>query len=233
MTGLARDSDPTAWSIVLNAAEGLSEDRDAFALRYEDAVRRYLRDRWRSSRLCDEIDDAVQEVFVECFRRGGVLERIRDRRPESFRKFFRGVVRNVALRHEQRVGIQLRREPRSDVEIDRVAASSSTSSRVFDRAWARALLRQAGRVQQDQADEADERVRRRVTLLRLRHVDGLAIREIAEKWRVEAAKLHKEYATAREEFRDALRRVVRFYFPNSTDAAIEERCRNLLELLQS
>ena len=58
--------------------------------------------RWRSSSQSSELDDAVQEVFVECFRAGGVLKRVDASRPGGLRPFLFGVVRNVALRFETR-----------------------------------------------------------------------------------------------------------------------------------
>ena len=72
---------------------------------------------------------------------------------------------------------------------------------------------------------------RRVELLQLRFQDGKPIREIAEKWNEDTAKLHHEYATARNEFREALIAVAQFHAPHATSATIEETCRGLLELL--
>jgi DNA-directed RNA polymerase specialized sigma24 family protein len=65
-------------------------------------VIRYLAARWRGSHLRPDLDDAVQEVFVECFRQGGALEAAGDGRVPSFRAFLCGVVRNVAHRFESR-----------------------------------------------------------------------------------------------------------------------------------
>jgi len=226
------DPDPTSWPLVLNAAAGQPDDREAFARKYSKPVRAYLSRRWQSSRLRSDIDDAVQEVFVECFREGGVLDRLREKRPESFRRFLRGVVRNVALRYETRVGLRLERVPPSSVNVGTVPSDELTASRVLDRSWARALLRQAARLQQDRAVEKGERAVERIALLRLRHVDGLPIREIAERWSADAAHLHKEYARAREEFRAALTDVVRFYFPERSAHEVDESCRDLLGLLQ-
>ena len=47
-------------------------------------------------------EDAVQEVFVECFRRGGALEAVGAGRVPGFRAFLYGVIRNVARRFESR-----------------------------------------------------------------------------------------------------------------------------------
>ena len=67
-------------------------------------------------------------------------------------------------------------------------------------------------------------------LLRLRFTDGLPIRAIAERWGEDAAKLHHEYATAREEFRAALRNVVGFHHPR-TAGDLDHLAAELLALL--
>jgi RNA polymerase sigma-70 factor (ECF subfamily) len=77
----------------------------------------------------------------------------------------------------------------------------------------------------------DERTRRRVELLRLRFQGGLAIREIAARWNADAAKLHHEYATARDEFRAALRWVVAFHMPTAGEGHLDAACRELLGVL--
>ena len=88
--------DSTCWTVIQAAAAGSATDRQAFARRYGPVVRAYLATRWRSSPCLHDLDDAVQEVFVECFKPDGVLDRAdRDR---GFRPFLYGVVRNVALR---------------------------------------------------------------------------------------------------------------------------------------
>ena len=48
------------------------------------------------------VDDATQEVFVECFKQGGVLDQADPTRLKSFHAFLLGVVRNVCRRYETR-----------------------------------------------------------------------------------------------------------------------------------
>lgn len=86
-------------------------------------------------------------------------------------------------------------------------------------------------MQAETAAASGERAVRRVELLRLRFQEGLPIRDIALKWKEDAAKLHHEYATARAEFRSALRRVLTFQMPTATEAQIEAACRDVLNLL--
>jgi hypothetical protein len=68
--------DSTCWTVIRAAAAGSPADREELARRYLDVVRAYLATRWRRSPVLGELGDAVQEVFVECFRRGGALEAV-------------------------------------------------------------------------------------------------------------------------------------------------------------
>ncbi len=72
-------SPSTCWTVIEGAAAGRVTDREEFARRYGPVVRACLAARWRPADA-HTLDDAVQEVFVECFKRGGVLDRAgRDR----------------------------------------------------------------------------------------------------------------------------------------------------------
>ena len=64
----------TCWTVIRAAAAGSAGDRDELARRYRAVIRAYLAARWRGSPLRPDLEDAVQEVFVECFRQGGALE---------------------------------------------------------------------------------------------------------------------------------------------------------------
>ncbi|MEM7231989.1 MAG: sigma-70 family RNA polymerase sigma factor [Planctomycetota bacterium] len=225
-------SDSTCWTLIRGAAVGAGEDREDFARRYVTVVRAYLSHRWKSSPLLSELDDVAQEVFVECFRQGGVLDRIREDQPASFRAFLYGVTRNVAMRCERRIGKQRERQPAGPVEPEEVESDEATMSRVFDRAWALALFRQAGDLQEERAKVAGERAMKRVELLRLRARENLPIRDIAKLWERDAAEVHKEYARARNEFRAALEEVLSFHHPGASAAEIEEKCNQLLELIR-
>src|SRR5947207_12417709 len=95
-------SESTCWTVIRAAAAGSPADREELARRYLGVVRAYLGARWRGSALLHERGDAVQEVFVECFRRGGALEAVGAGRVPDFRAFLYGVIRNVARRFESR-----------------------------------------------------------------------------------------------------------------------------------
>jgi RNA polymerase sigma-70 factor (ECF subfamily) len=218
-------AETTCWTIVRGAAAGDGEDRTLFARRYEGVIRSYLAARWRSSPRREDLDDAVQDVFAECFRRGGVLDRADEDRQGGFRAFLFGVARNVALRIESRRGRDF-----APIDPDELADPGTAPSRAFDRAWAVALLREAASKQEELARATGPEALRRVELLRLRFHDGLPIRAIAERWGTDPSLLHRDYARARREFHDALRLIVAFHQPG-TPAEVDRACAGLLEIV--
>lgn len=205
------------------AAAGSPEVRDELARRYLGVVRAYLSARWRGSTLRDELDDAVQDVFVECFRQGGVLEAAGVGRVPGFRAFLYGVVRNVARRFESRPA-------RNTGRLTEVEADAPTQSRLFDRTWAQAIMTEAAILQRTQAQERGGGRLQRVELLRLRFEENLPIRAIAELWAEDPVKLHHAYALARKEFKAALLEVVAFHQPGSS-VELEEEAASLLKAL--
>jgi RNA polymerase sigma factor (sigma-70 family) len=221
------EQDSTRWTLIRRAAAGESIDRAEFALRYTPLIRAYLGARWRASSLREQIDDAVQEVFVAFLAPHGALEKASDAWPGGFRAWLYGVVRNVARGFEKRL-VRGRELPAgSEIDLDREAASEEDLARIFDREWARSLMREAGLLQEERAALGGDDARQRVELLRLRFRDGLPIREIAARWGVEAAHLHHEYARARREFQAALRDVMRVSGNESTER-LDAECLQLL-----
>lgn len=217
-------TDATCWTLIHAAAAGDQSARERFARLYQPIARGYLVTRWQRSPLFVMLDDAVQDVFVECFKANGVLDKVSQSQPEEFRGYLYGVLRNIARRHEEK------HRPALPLAEDQLADDTSLSC-AFDQAWARTLLKEAARVQAEVAAGSGERAVRRVELLRLRFQEGMPIRDIALKWKEDAVKLHHEYATARAEFRSALRRVLAFQMPTATEAQIEAACRDVLNLL--
>ncbi len=212
----------TCWLLIRDAANGDAAARERFARVYLPLVRTYLAARWRNAPHSAE--DAAQDVFVECFRAGGLLDKADPDRAGGFRAFLLGAVRNVARRHETRV------RPAEQLPAE-LPADDTTPAAAFDRAWARALLKEATRVQVESATRAGRAAERRVELLRLRFGEGLPIRAIAARWQVDAAQLHHEYATARAEFRAALRGVVAFHQPGCPVGDLDSACAELLAIL--
>jgi RNA polymerase sigma-70 factor (ECF subfamily) len=213
----------TCWTVIRAAAAGNPADRDELGRRYLGVVRAYLAARWRGSPLRSDLDDAVQEVFVECFRQGGALEAAGAGRVPSFRAFLYGVVRNVARRFEGR-------PVRAAAPLPDIAADEDSLSRLFERTWAQALMSEAAQLQQRRAGERGPDAVQRVELLRLRFEESLPIRTIAERWGVPAARLHPAYALARQEFKAALLEVVAFHHPGSP-AEVEREAASLLAAL--
>jgi len=221
--------DETCWDTVRGAAEGGVEARRDFARTYLPIVRAYLGARWRGTGYIGHLEDAVQDVFVDCFKERGALHRADPDRGARFRTYLFAVVRNVALRHEERR--TRRREQQQETGFgDHIATNDDALSHVFDRAWAQALMRRAMERQAEDAKEKGDDAQRRVEILRLRFQEGLPIREIAERWEMDAAVVHRQYRTAREEFQAALVTEVRFH-SEGTEAEVNQECAALLELL--
>jgi len=221
ITGVPDSDSSTHWTIILGAAEGRPLDSAEFARRYEAIIRSYLGARWRAGAMRGLIDDAVQDVFVECLKQDGALTKVDRERPGGFRAFLYGVTRNVARRQEEK-----RRDVQPIGEVD-PASDEEPASRAFDRAWAQALLRQAAELQAQRARAKGDDAARRVELLRLRFSEGRPMREIAEAWQIDARKLEYQYAKARDEFEAALLEVVRLHNPSG---AARDEAAHLLEL---
>jgi DNA-directed RNA polymerase specialized sigma24 family protein len=177
-----------------------------------------------------EIEDAMQEVFLECFRGGGVLERADPGCEGGFRAFLFGVARNVALRVEKRLAKARARGDGNAVDLDDIESDETAQSAAFDRAWAEALVREASEVQRRQAEHAGPECRRRIELLDLRFGEGVPIRDIAKLWDEDPVLLHREYEKARREFLGALREVVAFHH-QGLPGEIDRECERLQELL--
>jgi RNA polymerase sigma-70 factor (ECF subfamily) len=218
-------SESTCWTVIQAAAAGDAAERSQFARHYERVIRSYLSARWQRSTLLQHLDDAVQEVFVECFKSGGILDRVDYERAGGFRPFLYGVVRNVARRFEA-TGARYQEQ----ADLEKIAADDDSFSRIFDRAWAKALMREAAERQMERARQEGAAALRRVDLLRLRFHDGMPIREIAVRWNADAAALHHEYAKAREGFKAALMEVMAFHHPGPA-VEVEQACAELLAIL--
>jgi len=221
----------TCWTLIYAASQGESAQREAFTRRYDPVVHAYLLARWKSSPLLQEIDDACQEFFVECFRDSGPLERVERGRAGGFRAFLYGILRNIALRCEQRNARRYARTPADDFDFDVVESEESGPQQAFDRAWTAALLEEASEKQSENAGRLGPEAEKRIELLRLRFRDGLPIREIAKLWETDAARLHREYAKARDEYSQALYDVVAFHHPKASPVELQRECLDLLATL--
>lgn len=229
-----RDHDPvqspheTCWSVVARASGGDTRARSRFCRTYQPLMRAFLTARWRGTPFLREVDDAVQEVFVECLRDDGPLSKA-DIDRGDFRGYLFGVVRNIALRFERKA--QRRRES-ADTQsaLAAVAGREEQCSVLFDREWARTLMREAADLMRERAASGDSGATRRVELLRLRFSEDRPIRDIATEWDMETDAVHRAYAKARQEFRVCLREVVSFHAVRK-EVDLDTECRRLIGLL--
>ena len=224
---LERGDEDVSWSLVLRAAGGDRDARSVFGRSYLPVVRRFLESRWRDTRLAPELDDAVQEVFVECLRENGVLSRADPERGD-LRGLLFGVTRKVAARFEEQA--RRARDRDGGFALDSIRDREQSLSELFDREWARALIRLAGERMRARAKNGDAGARLRVELLRLRFAEGLPIRDVAAQWDMDPVAVHRAYARAREEFRACLEHVVAEHAVRS-EADLEAEVARLLVLL--
>lgn len=223
------DHHETCWTVLRAAARGEPRARSTFARSYAPTIRGYLEARWRGRLLSTETDDAIQEVFVECIKDGGVLERADSARGD-FRGLLFGAVRNVARRYEERFLKDKRAGPEDSAWIQHLASDEAGQSTVFDRAWARTLLHQAKDLHRQRALSDGEAGCRRIELLERRFGGNEAIREIAASWGVPAQEVHNSFRKARTEFYRCLREVVGSHASVGCD--LDRECRRLLGLLR-
>jgi len=216
------DRESTCWTLVQGAARGVEEDVDMFVRLYGPVIHSYVSARWPSPPLRDTLEDAVQEVFVECFKEGGVLDRAGPESLGSFRAFLLGVARNVSLRFESRLSRDRDLVAAQEFNPDRMAADEERLSLAFDRAWAKAILREAVARQAERAGILGPEALKRVELLRLRFQGGMKLRDIAKEWKVEHPWLRRQNARALEEFEDALKEVIAYHYPNAPAEAERE-----------
>jgi len=219
----------TCWELIEAAARGEPDSQQQFAALYGGLVRSFLAGIWRGTPHNHSVDDAAQDVFVECLKAGGALGRADRGRPEGFRAFLQGVVRNVARRHEMGLA-RLRQGSDGQDGASQVADGGPSPSRALDREWALTVVREAAQRMADRAAGLGPAARRRVELLRLRFHEDRPIRTIAEEWALEADYLHHQYAKARREFRDMLESIVAQHFPGSKDE-VQRECARLIDFL--
>jgi RNA polymerase sigma-70 factor (ECF subfamily) len=215
--------------MIERAARGETDELAAFAVRYAPPIRAYLSARWCGTSRVHDIEDAVQNVFVECLKDNGVLARARRDHVGGFRAFLYGTVRNVARRFEAPRGSD-RERPEEHATLDQHYGDETRLSMVFDRAWALEVMREAAARMSERAARHGEEAVQRVEILRLRFEEGLPVRAIAARIAAPAERVHREYARARREFKEALLDVMSFYHGDDRLRATQE-CAHLLAVL--
>ena len=130
----------------------------------------------------------------------------------------------VATRHRR-----LRLQPQE--ALDCIDSSDASQSQVFDRAWARLVVREAYDTLIADGGTCPDALRR-LQVLRLRYQEGLPPREIARRLAIaDVRAVYQMLSTGRTQFRRALTAVMRSYNPSASPSEIERYCRDLLGLL--
>ncbi len=223
-----RAGETTCWTLVLGAAGGDREDRDAFVRRYEPVLSAYLAARWKTSSEGEEVKEGAQEVFLQCFRVGGALERLDDSRPGGFRAFLYGIARNVASEVEKK-----RKRHRAGEIVEEVLESESrdeSPARAFDAAWARMLTHEARELLERRA-EGSVAAGRRLRALDLCYGRGLPSRDIATEMGLTPEQVYPLLSSARKEFRGAFLEVLATYYPAASKQDLEEQAAETLAAL--
>ncbi|MEM8712849.1 MAG: sigma-70 family RNA polymerase sigma factor [Planctomycetota bacterium] len=211
----------TSMTLLRDAAGGSQRAREEFARAYLPVVRAYLTARWRHRLSPEELEEAVQELFIACLRDGGLLERIDVSGQHSFRAYLFGAVRNIALELERS---RRRREVRAKApeHAEGAPVDEESLSLLFDSEWARGIVRRARALYTEKAAASGAAMQRRVELLALRFGQGLQNRDIAERWDMNPKRVQKDYAQAKQEFSDCLRAVIGFDNPGRPEVVAKE-----------
>ena len=225
---MSSPTNETCWTVIRAAAIGDSAAQSTFARTYEATIRSYLETRWRGRSLAHDAADAVQEVFVECFKPGGVLERA-DSNHGEMRGLLRRVTQNVARRFEERAMQKGRVRPDDSAWLAEVQSDNPGQATMFDRCWAHSVISEATTRFRELALQDGESGQRRVELLERRFGSDEAIREIASSWGLPAQDVHNAYKKARKDFYRCLCAEIAFHRPDAAD--LEKECREVLAML--
>lgn len=223
------DAHQTCWTLIHRAASGDRGARSQFSRSYERLIRAYLARRWSNTPLAADLDDAAQEVMIECMQDGGPLQRVDAAR--EFRSYLLGIVENIARRFERRNGRRGEQAVGGESAFAEVPGRETQLSHYFDRQWAQALVDEARQMIDLLAQTGDKRAKLHADLLELRFGQGLPIRTIAASWQMDPDAVHRAFAKAKERFRSCLRRVVAFHVA-SNEAGLDAECERVLTLLR-
>ena len=201
--------------------------REEFCRRYDSVIRAYLATRWRLPRTHEEVTEATQEVFLQCLREGGALERVDPNRPGGMRGYLYGITSRTASQFERQQARWKRDGTGRALEGDWIEADEATLSRAFDRAWASMLAREARREHRRMAEAGSERARLRLFCLEQRVYHGRWPREIAETVKLPAARVSELLHEAMGDYRAALLSVMASHHPNESERELEKRCEEL------
>jgi RNA polymerase sigma-70 factor (ECF subfamily) len=221
----------TCWTVIRGAAERRDSALREFGRRYAAVLTAYFVARWHCPRDDERVQDAVQETFLEMLRHGGGLERFDPERPGGFRPFLYGIARNIAWRAEEQARVRKARQASRSIDFDRLPSDEESLALHFDRAWARAMLREARELLESRAVAGDARLREQLELLKLHFEEGLKIRAIAARKGLDEKAAYRAMERARQSFREALVEVVGFHHPGAPREA-ESEVKRLLAALE-
>lgn len=194
----------TSWHLVGLAGTDTDLARREFALRYEKFVRRVLAKRWLGTVFRHDFDDAVQEVFFECFKPGGVIEKADVNRGGSFRSLLYQVAFHVAARFERTRRQQHLREGADDW-LGELPSQDLSGFEAVTREEVTDLVREALR---RMLQHHDPDIRSRGQLLERRTCQNERINVIADGDPELAKRLHREHSKAKMEWKQYLVDVV-------------------------
>lgn len=207
---MARDMHPTMeadWLEAQAAAAGDEQARNSFWNRHVRAVRMWLWFRWSHRSLRSFVEDAAQEVFLECFRPGGALAHMDARKAQhGVVAFLRGIVRNVAHRIERTQARDFEHRRRLAVAAATPAPADAGAAEQIDRAWEHDRV-MAALALLDQEDPPDGMRHTLREFLHAHFEDGLPVRKIAAAWQEKPEHVHELRRRACRRFRECLHRV--------------------------
>ena len=225
-------SENTCWTVVHGAAGGDPASRAAFAERYVRVVSAYLAARWKLPVDHGDVTDTVQDVFLECFKQATPLERADSDRSGGFRAFLHGITQNVARRAERKGDVLRHGFRMADLDLDQIKHAGPTLSEVFDRAWAENLVRRAMGLIMERAEREGGAALEAVTFLRLRHIESLAPKDIAERHDVPVSRVYQSLKDMRIAFRSAVVETLSHDHPEDSRAELEKRCVKLTQRME-
>jgi RNA polymerase sigma factor (sigma-70 family) len=199
----------STWGLIQRAAEGDEEARERLAMAYEAVIRNYFERLWRGLLRIQDVDDAVQDTFVDLFH--GALSRV-DPDKGSFRQFLFGVVRNIAARYGREVA-KMRANPADPLVLDRIESREPSASRIYDVAVALALINTAWRLWRRAASSKSQLLRVRIIEDRFR--EEMGVTEIARRDDARPKTYDYHYRRALKELLKSLRQVIREDRPGS------------------
>jgi DNA-directed RNA polymerase specialized sigma24 family protein len=213
--------------MIADARCGNREARERFAKLYEPLVKGYLAKRWRLPISHGRVLDASQEVFYQCYKADGILSNSRATYRQRFHTYLRGAVRRVAANMDRQRIVNRDRIKGLPQNLDDAEQQTEASlSRVFDIAWTRIVISEAGLIAQEQADGNSSRTLG-LRALRLRHADGYGCREIASHLGVDQEGVYEILRVAKKDFRIAMLTVMSTYYPNMTETELQSECSKL------